>query len=73
MDLAARSDPQLIGHGRNLPAFLNDTQLWYMSESQGVCGAGADQPLIYNVTDASESPSIIQRVNAVWPATSSNF
>ncbi len=44
-----------------------------MSEGQGVCGPGIDQPLIYNVTDGSESPSIIQRVDAVWPATSSNF
>jgi hypothetical protein len=73
VDLAAGSDPKLIGRGRTLPAFLNDSQLWYKSEAQGVCGPGTDQPLIYNVTDGSESPSIIQSVNAVWPATSSNF
>jgi hypothetical protein len=73
VDLADGSDPKLIGHGRTFPAFLNDTQLFYMSEEEAVCGPGIDQPLIYNVTDASESPSIIQRVNAVWPATSSNF
>jgi len=73
VDLANGSDPKLIGHRRTLPVFLNDTQLWYMSEGQGVCGPGTDKPLIYNITDDSESPSVIQRVNAVWPATSSNF
>jgi hypothetical protein len=44
----------------------------HKSEGQGVCGSG-DQPLIYNITDGFESPSIIAWVRHVWPATSSNF
>jgi len=36
-------------------------------------GGSGDQPLIYNITDGSESPSIIDWVRHVWPATSSNF
>lgn len=73
IDLAQGGTPERIGEARNLPVFLNGAQLWYMSEGQGVCGHGTDQPLIYNITDGSESPSIIDRVMHVWPATSSNY
>jgi hypothetical protein len=73
VDLAAGSAPQRIGRGRTTPVFLNDTQLWYVSEGQGVCGPGADEPLVYGLTDGSESSSIIGQVRAVWPATSSNY
>jgi len=74
VDLAHNGNPKLIGNGaRNLPVFLNSAQLWYKSEAQGICGAGGSQPLIYDLGDGSESPSIIDQVVAVWPSTSSNF
>lgn len=73
VDLARGGSPQLIGEARNLPVFVNSTQLWYKSEGQGVCGHGSDVPLIYNITDGTESPSIIDWVRHVWPATSSNY
>lgn len=64
----------MVGNGnRTLPVFLNSTQLWFKSERQGPCGPGGNQPLIYDLTDRSESPSIIDMPEAVWPATSSNF
>ena len=71
VDLAHGGLPQLIGERRNLPVFLNSTQLWYMSEGQDICGPGVDEPLIYSLGDSSESPSVY-RVLGVWPATSSN-
>ena len=74
VDLAHGGSPQLIGKGaRNLPVFLNSTQLWYRSEGQGICGPGGDQPLVYELGDGSEAPSIIDFVGSVWPATSANF
>jgi hypothetical protein len=74
IDLAHGGSPQLIGKGaRNLPVFLNSTQLWYWTEGQGICGPGINQPLIYDITDGSEAATIIDQVTAVWPATSSNF
>lgn len=72
VDLASGGNPQLIGEARNQPVFLNSTQLWYRSEGQGICGPSGDEPLIYNLTDASESPSVIDQVFGIWPATSSN-
>jgi hypothetical protein len=42
--------------------------------SQGGCATfGSEEPLIYDINDGSESPSIIDQVMAVWPATSSNY
>jgi hypothetical protein len=74
VDLAHGGSPQPIGEGvRTLPVFLNSTQLWFKSVGQGVCGPGTDKPLIYDVSDGSESPSIIDQVITVWPATSSNY
>lgn len=74
VDLAHGGSPQLIGKGaRNLPVFLNSSQLWYRSEGQGICGPGGDQPLVYDVSDGSEAPSIVDGVLSVWPSTSSNF
>ena len=73
-DLYAGTAPRAIGAGhRDLPVFLNSTQLWYRTEGQGVCGPGGDQPRVYDVTDGSESASLVQMPVAVWPATSSNF
>ena len=73
VDLFNSGSPQLIGEARNLPVFLNSSQLWYRSEADSSCTPGSNEPLIYNLTDSSESPSIIDSVFHVWPATSSNF
>lgn len=74
VDLAHGGGPQQIGKGaRTLPVFLNSRQLWYRSEGQGPCGPGGDQPLVYDLGDGSEAPSIIDFVGSVWPSTSSNF
>jgi len=73
IDMAHGGGPQLLKNGRNLPAFLNSTQLWYWSEGQGVCGPGINRPLIYDITDGSEAASVIEYVIAAWPATSSIY
>lgn len=74
VDLPPTSRPIHVGNGnRTLPVFLNSTQLWFKSESQGPCGPGGNQPLVFDLTDNSESASIIDMPVAVWPATSSNF
>lgn len=76
VDLAHGGSPQRIGDGaRKLPVFVNSTQLWFKSEGKnyGCAGAEAEKPLIYNIVDGSEAPSIIYQVLNVWPATSSNF
>jgi hypothetical protein len=68
-------NPQLVGKGaRNLPVFLNNTQLWYMTETGGGCtGDGTrPKPMIYNLTDSSEAASVIDQVLYVRPSTSSN-
>jgi Tol biopolymer transport system component len=65
--------PKLIGRARNQPVFLNSSQLWYRSESQGICGPGGDRPLVYDVATGKESASIIKGVISVWPSTSSNW
>jgi hypothetical protein len=72
VDLAHGGNPTLIGKARNLPVFLNSTQLWYRSEAQGICGPGGNAPLVYDLTTGSEAPSIIDSVGSVWPSTSSN-
>jgi hypothetical protein len=73
IDLAHGGSPQLIKGARNLPVFLNSAQLLYWSEGQGICGPSVDHQLVYDITNGSESPSIIDQVTGVWPATSSNF
>jgi hypothetical protein len=74
VDLPPTGRPNQIGNGRrNLPAFLNARQLWFKSDNPGPCGSGGNQSLIYDLTDASESPSIIDWPVSVWPATSSNY
>jgi hypothetical protein len=73
VDLAHGGSPQVIGKGaRNDPVFLNSTQLWYMTEVPQGCTGPGGKPLIYNVVDGSESPSIVDYVLGVWPATSSD-
>lgn len=74
IDVAHSGSPVMIGKGpRNLPVFLNATQVWYKSDAQGTCGPGGNQPLIYDLADGSEASSVIEQPFAVWPATSSNF
>jgi hypothetical protein len=74
LDLPPASRPVQIGNGkRTLPTFLNARQLWFKSENPGACGSGGNQPLVYDLSDRSESPSIIDSPVSVWPATSSNF
>ncbi len=71
VDLAHGGSPQLIGdEPRTLPVFVNNTQLWFRSESEnsGCAGSNGERPLIYNLTDSSEAPSIIDEVIAAWPA-----
>jgi hypothetical protein len=73
IDLAHSGSPQLIKGARNLPYFLNSTQIWYWSEGNGICGPSADHPLVYDITNGSEASTIIDQLVAVWPATSSNI
>lgn len=64
----------MIGKGpRTTPPFLNSNLLFYKTEVQGPCGSGGDRSLVYDLSDGSESPSIIDYVGSVWPSTSSNF
>ena len=73
MDLSAATPPELIGQRRTMPAFITATQLWLVSEQQGMCGPGLDERLIYDINERAESSSIIQWVVGTWPGTSSNF
>ena len=62
-----------IATNRTNPVFLNDTQLWYRSETGGACAGGeVPRPLVYNIRSGDESPSIIVSVETIWPGTSSN-
>jgi hypothetical protein len=73
VDLAHGGSPQLIGtRARNHPVFLNSTQLWYMTERPEGCTGPSNERLIYNLVDGSESPSVIDWVVDVWPATRSD-
>lgn len=72
VDLVAGGSPQKIGAGpRKVPSFVNATQLYFRSEGDdhGCVGAEFEKPLIYNILDGSESPSVIDGVVAAWPAT----
>lgn len=76
VDLANGGSPQKIGDGaRKSPVFVNSTQLWFRSEGEdhGCGGAEGEKPLIYDIVDKAEFPSIIEWVRTVWPATSSNW
>lgn len=71
VDLAHGGQPVRIGKGhRTGPVFLNATQLWLIPQAGGGCtGPAPTGPLVYNVTNGTESPSIIDNVRLVWPAT----
>jgi hypothetical protein len=73
VDLTGDAVPHKIGDGpRAQPRFLNSTQLWWQREGGG-CTGPLPTPRIYNVTDGSEDGSIIERVQATWPAMSARF
>lgn len=73
MDMFVGGQPKLIARRSTTPAFLNDDQLWFVREGRGVCGTGANDRVIYSVTERTTAGSIIQGVWGIWPATSSNF
>ncbi len=75
VDLAAGGSPQKIGNGaRKTPAFVNSTQLYFRSEGDdhGCAGSEGEKPLIYDIVDNVEFPSIFDWVMKAWPAASSN-
>jgi hypothetical protein len=75
VDLAHDGHPVRIGKGaNNLPVFLNSIQLWFRPETSqpGCTGPVPPGPVIYNVTNGTSAPSIIDNVRRVWPATSTN-
>jgi hypothetical protein len=64
-----------IGSAMAGPVFLNNAQLWLMTQAvnHGCAGGEGPKPVIYNVDAHSTAPSIIQGVRLVWPATSSGY
>jgi hypothetical protein len=73
VDLTAGAVPRRIGDGqRAKPRFLNSTQLWYEVGGAGGCTGPGDPYRVYNVTNGSEDGSVIEYVQAAWPATSAN-
>jgi hypothetical protein len=75
VDLLHGGPPVRIGKGPRVgPAFLNSNQLWYMPDNRGggCTGEAPQAPLVYNLTNGSESPSIIENVRRIWPATSTH-
>lgn len=71
-DLGHDGRPVRIGRGpRDNPVFLNSSQLWFLPQGSSDCiGHAPAGPLVYNVSNGTESPSIIDNVLRVWPATS---
>lgn len=74
VDLAHGGRPVRIGKGpRDRPVFLNSSQLWFLPQGSTDCvGQAPAGPLVYNVGNGTESPSIIDNVFRVWPATSTH-
>jgi hypothetical protein len=62
-----------IGSAMAGPVFLNNAQIWMMTQAvnHGCAGGEEPKPVIYNVDAHDTAPSIIQGVFLVWPATSS--
>jgi hypothetical protein len=75
MDISAGTSPKLIGQKRTQPVFLNNEQLWFLTQGGEGCVSGGEkpQPMIYAIRDGSQASSIIHSPVAVWPATSSNY
>jgi len=76
VDLAGSGKPRSIGDGpRGNPAFLNDEQLFYLSDGgpQACVGGPSDsQALIYDLATSAEGPSPIDGVDRIWPGTSTD-
>jgi hypothetical protein len=74
-ELAGATNPQLIGAGATRPPrFLNNDQLWlYATAADHGCVGSEGSASIYNVTDGSLSPTIIDTVLQAWPATSASW
>ncbi|HKV87356.1 MAG TPA: hypothetical protein VJT78_05105 [Candidatus Dormibacteraeota bacterium] len=64
------TNPTLATAKRTHPVFLNSTQLWYRVDESHTCDHSAGTPLIYDIGNRTEYSTIIDRVYAVWPATS---
>jgi hypothetical protein len=64
-----------IGSALAGPVFLNNAQLWIMTQGvvHGCAGGEEPKPVIYNVDAHDTAPSIIQGVHLVWPAMSSSY
>jgi hypothetical protein len=75
LDMSAGTPPKLVGRKRTQPVFLNNAQLWFLTQGNESCAGGPNepQPMIYDVRDGSEASSVIRFPVAVWPATSSNY
>ena len=63
--------PARIGRRREAPPVLDRTQLWLQPEPAGAgcIGRKLPMPVIYDINEMAESPSIIRRVISTWPAT----
>jgi hypothetical protein len=73
-NLPVPGQPLRIGPFIGGPVFLNNTQLWLITQVvHGCAGGEGPKPVIYNVDAHSTAPSIIQGVFLVWPATSSSY
>jgi hypothetical protein len=57
---------------------LNSNLLWFQAWSHPQCGESVDgnaqvravgRPLIYDTSDGSEAPTVIDQVFELWPAT----
>lgn len=71
MDPTKPGSQKRIATGRAGPTFVNDRQLWYVSETPGDCtGGGQPKRLIYDIETGKEASSIIDSVAFIWPGTS---
>ena len=74
-DLPVPGQPLRIGSVMAGPVFLNNSQLWLITQAvdYGCAGSEKPKPVIYNVDAHGTAVSIIQGVRFVWPATSSSY
>jgi hypothetical protein len=74
-DLPVPGSPLRIGSVMAGPVFLNNSQLWLITQAvdHGCAGSETPKPVIYNVDAHDTAPSIIQGVHLVWPAMSSSY
>jgi hypothetical protein len=76
VDTASGRSIDLGGKGRAEPAFLTDRYVWYQAEPACVAaqtceplfpGVATGQTYIYDLSDQTESSSVITSVLDVWP------